>query len=109
MTDLILVVQSGDRGPVRLVACTTRTMRRTLEVLQRGNPDLLHVRDAVSGDQRTERRLHQTIDAHYAARDWYEPAALQAIPATFLRHDYDREAERQRIAGLKLDEILRAA
>jgi len=107
MTDVILLIQSGENGPVRLVPCTQRSMRRTLEALQRGNPEVLHVRDAIKGDDRTERRLHLAIDSHYRARDGYEPAAIATIPATFARHEYDAETERQRLASLRVDEILR--
>jgi hypothetical protein len=107
MTEVILFLQSGDDGPVRLVGVTERGMKRTLIALQRGNPELLRVRLAIRGDERTERRLHAAIDSHYRARDWYDPAAIGAVPATFLRHAYDERAERQRISRIELAEIVR--
>lgn len=105
MIEVILFVQSGDAGPVRLVGCAGRSIKRMIEALQRGNPEILHIRLAVSGDARVERRLHTTIDGEYLARDWYRPAALEMIPATFLRYRYDEVSERQRIARLKLREL----
>lgn len=107
MIEVILFVQSGENGPVRLVGCTKRSIKRTLTALQRGNPELVYLRMAISGDERTERRLHTEIDSVYRARDWYEPKALTMIPMTFRRHEYDQASERQRIASIKLDEILR--
>lgn len=107
MTEIILVIQSGESGPISLAGVSARGMKRTLEALQRGNPEILHVRDAIKGDDRIMRRLHLTMDKHYRARDWYEPAALRAIDATFTRHDYDLRTERQRISRIELAEILK--
>jgi hypothetical protein len=105
----ILFIQSGDNGPVRLVSVQPRGIKRALEGLQRGNPEVLHIRLAIVGDERTERKLHTLIDAHYIARDWYEPVVVDMIPPTFTQLKYDGEAERQRVASLRLDEMLRRA
>lgn len=107
MIEVILFIQSGDHGPVRLAGCTIRGVKRKLAALQEGNPELIHMRLAIRGDERTKTRLHMELDKVYRARDWFEPEALTMVPMTFVRHDYDESAERQRIAHIKLDEILR--
>lgn len=107
MIEVVLLIQSGDTGPIRLVGCAMRGIKRKLATLQDGSPELLHIRDAIRGDERTKTRLHMELDPHYRARGWYEPAALHAIGDTFIRHDIDENTERQRIASINLDEILR--
>lgn len=107
MIDVILFVQSGDDGPVRLVGCTGRSINRTLAALQKGNPAILHIRKAIAGDERTEHRLHTEIDPHYLAREWYDPIALGVIPPTFLPFQYSERAERQRVLHLRVKEAMK--
>ncbi len=107
MSDVILFLQSGDNGPVRLVKVSERAIKRNIDALQKGNPELLHMRMAVQGDERTEHRLHAEIDEHYLARDWYDPGVLKLIPTTFLRYKFDATAERQRISRMRLAEIVK--
>lgn len=102
--NLVLLLQSGETGPIKIVCATERGMRRTVETLQRGNPELLHIRYALDGDERLARRLHVQFEAHHAGRDWYQPAILGQIGLDIPRWpDFDADGERRRIAALGLD------
>lgn len=106
--NLVLLLQSGDSGPVKVISATDRGMRRSVESLQRGNPQILHIRAVLDGDERLERRLHVAWEAHYRGRDWYEPVVLGLVPLDAPRYgDHDEYEEQRRIAALGLDDLVR--
>lgn len=103
--NLVLLLQAGDDGPVKIVRATDkpRSIERTVKRIQEGSPAWVHVRAVLDGDERLEAILHMAFLAHALERDWYEPEALALVPDDIPRFDgYDDEDESRRMAVLRM-------
>jgi len=103
--NLVAMIQSGDDGPVKIASTTDRGKRRLVESLQRGNPDLLHVREVFDGDERLERQMHVDLKDLHVARDWYQATVLLLVEDYPRWVKYDPDEESQRIAVAALDRL----
>ncbi len=100
---LVLLIQSGDGGPVKLVGATDRNLERVIERLQHGNPELLRVRDVLDGDERLEEWLATHFAGRRLSRGWYEPGVLDDVPGDVARYGgYDDFDEQRRLAAARL-------
>lgn len=102
------LLQVGDHGPVIVGTCTERGFTRRLNTIQSYNPEVLHIREYLDGDERLVHHLHVTLDQHHVRGDWYDAACLADVPAELVRLEYDREAEQRRIDMLEVDDLLRS-
>lgn len=102
--NIVLLIQAGKNGPVKIVTATDKGQRRVVEALQRGNHELLTVRAVLDGDERIERRLHVAWEDRGLGRDWYERAVLDEVPPE-IAHDplFDEHEEARRVRALALE------
>ena len=98
---VVLLVQAGDDGPVRLVPATDKNLTRVVARLQEGSVPLLHVRATLDGDERLQLRLRRDLAAWRGERDWYAPAALDAIGGDIGRLETHDEARRVALVELR--------
>ncbi len=103
--NVVYVLQSGAGGPVAFGSCAERGLRRRLAALQQGNPELLHLRLLLDGDERLVRALQERFAAARLRGDWYPAAVLERIPATAPRLALDHSAEARRLAAMTLAEL----
>lgn len=100
---LVLLVQSGDDGPVKIAGATDRNLERVVNRLQLGNPEQLHVRKALDGDERLEKMLTESFAGHRLPRGWYAPTVLDLVPGDVAHYEgFDDFDERRRIAAAAL-------
>lgn len=104
---VVYLLQAGDAGPVHIGTCTERGFRRRLDTIQAHNPEILHVRELLDGDERLARHLHVTLDQHHIRGDWYAAACLADIPSDLERVGYDQDAEERRRLALEMTDMLR--
>lgn len=106
---VVLLLQAGDDGPVKIVGATDKQLKRVVNNIQHGCPEIVHVRAVLDGDERLERRLHVLFETQHRARDWYRPEILSLVPADVPRTDdlSLQDDEQQRIDSMHLDELMR--
>jgi hypothetical protein len=99
--NVVVLIQSGDGGPVRIVPATDKNYQRRVLALQAGSVPLLRICAVLDGDERLERTLRRAwIDAR-RDRDWYEPTVLDAIPGDVERLELHDEERRIAIVDLR--------
>lgn len=106
--NLVLLVQVGDDGPVKMIRATDkpRSIERAVARIQEGSPEWVHVRCVLDGDERLEAVLHMAFMEHCGQRDWYAPVVLGMVPADTPRYDgFDDEDERRRLAVLQMGDL----
>lgn len=103
--NVVYLVQSGVDGPVAVGTCSDRGLRRRLAALQQGNPEVLHLRALLDGDERLERTLHVRFAPHRLRAGWYRPVALDDVPPDLPRLPFDASAEARRLAAMTLAEL----
>lgn len=102
---LLLLLQAGEDGPVKIVRATDkpRSIERAVKRIQEGSPEWVHVRAVLDGDERLEAILHMAFLDHCRERDWYAPAVLGLVPEDTPRFEgYDDEDEERRMAVLQM-------
>lgn len=100
---LILLVQSGDDGPVKVVLADSRSFQKTVAGLQHGNPEWLHLRAVLDGDERLEAHLHSVFAAWRRTRGWYAAGVLEQVPGDVAYYsDHDEEDEQRRLAAARI-------
>ena len=78
---IVYLIQAGNDGPVLIGHAPTHSqMRRRISRLQEGNPQPLHLRHTLDGDQQLERHLHVRFEAQHVRGDWYQPTVLEQLP-----------------------------
>lgn len=105
---LVLLVQAGERGPVKIITATDRprAIERAVTRVQYGCPEWVHVRAALDGDERLEAILHTLFIGYAGSRDWYEPDVLGLVPDDTPRYEgYDDEDEQRRMAVLRMGDL----
>lgn len=107
--NVVYLLQSGDDGPVKIGTATDRGLTRTTTTLQRGNPEILRIRELLDGDERLERELHVRFTELYLRDDWYKPDVLDQIPPDTPRAEWDPGAEERQIAAKDLANLARRA
>jgi hypothetical protein len=103
--NVVYVVQAGEAGPVKVGVATDRGLKRTIAALQRGNAEVLHVRQVLDGDERLERDLYVRLREHYLRDGWYAAAILDELQFATPVKDFDYEEEERRVALLMIHEI----
>lgn len=98
---VVLLIQAGDDGPVKIVQSTDRAMLRAVARLQEGSVPLLHIRAVLDGDERLEVRLRRELRRHHSDRDWYDAAALDGVPDDVARLELHDEQRRVAIVELR--------
>lgn len=103
---IIYLIQSGEAGPV-LIGITgaggsvaVAAVRRRVAALQHGNPEELHIRKLIAGDQLLERQLHVRFADHAVRDDWYAAAILDDLPDDLTYLD---DEDRRRLSGALAD------
>lgn len=102
--NLVLLIQSGENGPVRIAQATDKNMRKTLVKGQEWSAQTLHIRAVLDGDERLVARLAEHFETAGRERwlGWYEAGVLNIVPSDVPVHDYDPEDEAQRVALVEL-------
>lgn len=99
--NVVLIIQAGDDGPLRIVPATDKSLVRVVARLQDGSVPLLHVRATLDGDERLQLRLRRDLHAHRGERDWYAAEALEAIDDDIGRLELHDEARRVALVELR--------
>lgn len=106
--NLVVLLQIGDDGPVKMVRATDkpRSIERAVERVQHGSPDWVRVRAVLDGDERLEAVLHMVWHEHCGQRDWYAPAVLALVPEDTPRYEgYSDDDETRRLAVLQMADL----
>ncbi len=103
---VILLLQAGDDGPVKMVVATDKGIERATARVQYGCPEWVHVRGVLDGDERLEAVLGMTFADHMRDTGWYGRAVLDLVPDDIARYGgFDGDDERRRIAILRMGAI----
>ncbi len=99
--NVVLLIQAGDSGPVKIMQSTDKAMVRAVGRLQDGSVDLLHIRAVLDGDERLEVRLRRELHRHRGDRGWYAPAVLEHVPDDVARLELHDEGRRVAMVELR--------
>lgn len=99
--NVVLLIQAGDSGPVKIMQSTDKAMVRAVGRLQDGSVDLLHIRAVLDGDERLEVRLRREFARQSGDRGWYGPGVLERVPDDVARLELHNEGRRVAMVELR--------